>query len=138
MFATEPIPDAVPRALHFRRRQRLSRALEFQDIYDARVRKHRGPLTVFARPNDLNHARLGLSVGKRVGGAVKRNAVKRRLREAFRHLQYEVARPYDLVINVAPHQLLPAQDYQSLLLKAWVALDEEWLKRQRRTAPQAQ
>jgi ribonuclease P protein component len=35
--------------------------------------------------------RLGLVVSKKVGGAVERNAVKRRLREAFRHLRPELA-----------------------------------------------
>ncbi len=135
MLPTEATSEAVPRALHFRRRQRLTRALEYQAIYAARVRKLRGPLTVFARPNELDHARLGLSVGRRVGGAVKRNAIKRRLREAFRHLQYEVARPYDLIVNVAPHRLMPAQEYQALLHAAWVALDAEWAKRQSRSGP---
>lgn len=137
MLAIESTPEAVPSARHFRRRHRLSRALEYQAIYAARVRKHRGPLTVFAQPNELHHPRLGLSVGRRVGGAVKRNAIKRRLREAFRHLQDEVVHPYDLIINVAPHRILPAQEYQSLLRAAWIALDEEWAKRQRRAESNA-
>jgi ribonuclease P protein component len=43
-------------------------------------------LTIYARPNQLTHARIGFVVSTKVGGAVIRNAVKRRLREASRPL----------------------------------------------------
>lgn len=39
---------------------------------------------VVAAANDRDHARLGLAVSRRVGNAVVRNRVKRRLREIFR------------------------------------------------------
>lgn len=57
---------------------------QFKAVYAARMKKTQGNLGMFSRPNGLRHHRLGLSVGKRVGGAVARNRVKRLLREAFR------------------------------------------------------
>jgi len=105
--------------LRFRRSRRLTNARQFQAVYAGKVRGSAGPITAFALPNGLAHCRLGLSVGRRVGGAVKRNAVKRRLREAFRLLQPSLAAGgspgLDLVINVAPHELLKMQDYRELL-----------------------
>ena len=50
-----------PRALRLRTRSDFSRT------YDAKARESRGPLTVYALPNDLGHPRLGLSVSRKVG-----------------------------------------------------------------------
>ena len=55
-------------------------------------------LVLIARPNDSNLSRFGFSVGRRVGGAVIRNKVKRRLREAVRLAQ--VQNGWDLVVVV--------------------------------------
>lgn len=48
-------------------------------------------------PNDLPISRFGFSVSKRVGGAVVRNRVRRRVREAVRLQLPEVAIGYDVV-----------------------------------------
>ena len=47
-------------------------------------------LVVYAAPNDVGHARLGLTVSRKVGSAVCRNRWKRLLREAFRLSQQEL------------------------------------------------
>jgi ribonuclease P protein component len=44
-------------------------------------------------------ARLGLTVPRKIGGAVVRNRIKRRLREAFRHRSSEFGPQWDIVIN---------------------------------------
>lgn len=98
-------------------------------MYAQGVRRSGGPLTVFVRPNGLPEHRLGLSVGRRVGGAVVRNRIKRLLREAFRHRRAGFAvfgvgvgmeagagaGAFDLVIQVRPHRVLGRADYEHLL-----------------------
>lgn len=53
---------------------------------------------IVARPNDLAWMRLGLSVGKRVGGATVRNAVKKATREAFRRAPSRALGGLDVVV----------------------------------------
>ena len=57
----------------------------------------RGILIVAAR-RDTGPTRIGLSVGRRYGGAVARNRIKRRLREAFRHDHACLPDGLDLVV----------------------------------------
>src|SRR4051812_27083585 len=71
------------------RRRRLSRSAEFERVYRQGRSKGNRFLVLYAFPReDASRAsdegpRLGLSVSKRIGGAVDRNRVKRVLREAF-------------------------------------------------------
>jgi ribonuclease P protein component len=73
------------------KRRRLSRSAEFDRVYrhGQSAASRELVLYVFPRAEDPDVARpdgtprLGVSVGRRVGGAVVRNRVKRFLREAF-------------------------------------------------------
>ena len=67
------------------RRRRLSRSAEFERVYRQGRSKGNRFLVLYAFPReeDADGPRLGLSVGRRVGGAVDRTRVKRVLREAF-------------------------------------------------------
>jgi ribonuclease P protein component len=118
----------MPRPLTFPRTHRLISADDFSAVYDARVRESRGPLIVFALPNVLGHGRLGLSVSRKVGNAVRRNRIRRLLRESFRHMQHDLPRGYDVVIVVRPHEPLLLADYQRLLLASMLALHAAWGK----------
>jgi ribonuclease P protein component len=74
------VPGARPRA----GRMRLSRSADFDRVF-RHGRSHAGRelvLYVFPR-GEAEQPRLGLSVSRKVGGAVQRNRVKRLLREAF-------------------------------------------------------
>ena len=102
---------------------------EFSAVYEARVRESRGPLTVYARPNDLPHPRLGLSVSRKVGTAVRRNRIKRLVRESFRLLQHDLPQGYDLLVVVRPHEPLLLADYQKLLSAMLVKLHNTWTRR---------
>lgn len=70
----------------FGRAKRLLRKKQFDDVLRrASVRAARGPLRLAARDNELEMARLGLIVGKRMlPRAVDRNRAKRVIRESFR------------------------------------------------------
>ncbi|MFZ5586199.1 MAG: ribonuclease P protein component [Thermodesulfobacteriota bacterium] len=60
------------------------------------------PLLFLWRPNGLAFSRLGLTVSRRVAGAVGRNLVKRRLREAFRRAGGRLPAGIDLVVVARP------------------------------------
>lgn len=101
------------------------------------MRAGAGPLLVLGRMNDAGVARMGLSISRRAGGAVVRNAIKRRLREAFRMAQHELpkaadGRGYDLLISVRAHEPLRVEDYQRLLLEAAQDIDRTWRKKLQR------
>ena len=69
-----------------RKRRRLSRSGEFERVYREGRSHASRHLVVYAFPradDDDSDPRLGVSVGRKVGGAVERNRMKRLLREAF-------------------------------------------------------
>ena len=53
-------------------------------------------------PNTMGKPRLGLSVSKKVGTAVNRNKVRRRLKEVFRSSAAELPSDTDIVISARP------------------------------------
>ena len=104
---------------------------EFSAVYEAKTRESRGPLTVYALPNELGHPRLGMSVGRKVGTAVRRNRIRRLIRESFRLLQHDLprGRGYDLVVVVRPHEPLILAEYQKMLMAMLVRLHNTWDRR---------
>ncbi|MCA9310821.1 MAG: ribonuclease P protein component [Phycisphaerales bacterium] len=122
-------PDDGSTRHTFRRRHRLALSRDYRAAFDARVRATRGPLTVFGRPNGLPHARLGMSIGRRVGAAHVRVRLKRRLREAFRLLGEEIPAGYDFVVTVRPHAGLRMDAYRDHLRSAAREIDRRWRER---------
>jgi ribonuclease P protein component len=92
-LASEGRPDA--------RRRRLSRSGDFDRVYrDGNSRANRF-LVVYSFPREegsASTARLGLSVGRKIGKAVTRNKVKRAVRQAFWDLGDRVPAAHDYVV----------------------------------------
>lgn len=87
-----------------RKRRRLSRSGEFDRVY-REGRSHASRYLVlysFPRPRADGDPRLGISVGRKVGGAVDRNKVKRLLRESFWGASDELPEGHDFVIVARP------------------------------------
>jgi len=74
----------------FPKKMRLLHAKEFELVFSTRVSAGNSFLVLYGAANDVGHPRLGLTVPRRVGGAVLRNRWKRLLREAFRLQQHEL------------------------------------------------
>ena len=87
-----------------RRRRRLSRSGEFDRVYREGTSHASRYLVVYAfpRPGDDGSPRLGVSVGRKLGGAVERNRVKRLLRDAFCACSERVAPGHDFVLVARP------------------------------------
>ena len=119
----------MERTYRFAKKHRLTHALEFQAVYGGKVRESRGPLTVYAIPNELGHSRLGLSVGRKVGTAPKRNRIKRLIRESFRLMQHDLPGGFDIVVIVRPHETATLAEYQRLLSSLVVKGVNAWGKK---------
>jgi ribonuclease P protein component len=94
--------------------KRLLKHADFQRVYKSGRRQFTGNMTVFfLRLEDTIHAgpRVGFTVGKVLGGAVERNRIKRRMREAVRLSGSLGAAPVDIVFHPRKSVLeLPFED----------------------------
>jgi ribonuclease P protein component len=103
-FATrKPANPAGGGALTFPRSSRILRSADFRTVYDNGIRFSTPLFAAFclARTDsgDRGGARLGLTVPRALGGAVVRNRIKRRLREAFRRQRARIGAQWDIVVN---------------------------------------
>lgn len=104
-------PDpAAPNS--FPRTDRLTSRRQFLAVYD-HGRRVRGRLvTVFGLENRVGHCRVGITVTRRLGGAVVRNRAKRILREIFRIHRLSAVGSLDVVINA--HASLPGSSREEI------------------------
>jgi len=91
----------------FPKTRRLLRHADFQRVYEGGRRQFMGNMTVFFLRRTTSAAdtaaggslRVGFTVGKALGGAVERNRLKRRMREAVRTSWPQLEAPVDVVIH---------------------------------------
>jgi ribonuclease P protein component len=96
------MPGTISDPSKFPKSRRLLKHADFQRVYQTGRRQFTGNMTVFflrreAEPEQS--PRVGLTVGKVLGGAVERNRIKRRMREAVRLSRAACEGPIDIVFN---------------------------------------
>lgn len=83
-------------------RHRLRNSRDFEQMRQQGRTFSRPSLLLTVRANGLDHNRYGFVVGKRLGTAVTRNRIRRRLREAMRRLHPQLRPGYDVVVIARP------------------------------------
>ena len=88
------------------------RRAEYDAVYREGRRRSSHELTVFVRPNGLHLSRFGWSIKKALGTAVRRNRIRRRLREILRLHRQEIPPGWDIVIH--PRSSVATADFSAL------------------------
>ncbi|BAT70968.1 ribonuclease P protein component [Thermosulfidibacter takaii ABI70S6] len=83
----------------FPKEYRLIKRSQFLKVYQQGTKVYSRYFTIHYLPNDLGHPRIGITVTRKVGKAVKRNRWKRLIREAFRLNKHKFPN-WDIVVTV--------------------------------------
>ncbi len=105
-------PSEVRSPATLKKHERLKKRRDFENIFKAKRRNRTSHFTILLQANNLPYSRLGISVSKKVGNAVKRNRTKRMIREFFR---------------THKHKLLPFHDFLFIARKGTHELSYEEL-----------
>jgi len=111
----------MSRRLLFGKSKRLHRRRDFQRVFAARCSVADRYLVVYVAPNGLGHSRLGIPVGRKFGNAVRRNRVKRLIREAFRIEQWDLLPGFDIICIPRPGDLGDQQQYRQSIRRLTAA-----------------
>ena len=88
----------------------LRKGWEFERVYSQGRRFHSRDFTLICAPNSFGRNRLGISVHRKIRGAVKRNRIKRIIRESFRLDRQYYPSEMDIVFAVRPGFSLSCPD----------------------------
>ncbi len=88
--------------LRLRKSSLLRKGWEFERVYSKGSRLHGNGFTLIYSPDISGHGRLGISVHRKIRGAVKRNRIKRIIRESFRLHPEQYPHAMDVVFAVRP------------------------------------
>jgi len=111
-------PSSTGRKTRFPRSAHLLRHIDFERVYKQGRRHFATHMTIFylaraERGKSSDGLRVGFTVSRALGGAVDRNRMKRRLREAVRAKFPNASLAVDVVIN--PKKSLRTADFSDLL-----------------------
>ena len=96
----------------FRKDEKIRKRSEYLIVYEQGVRRHSKNFTIIVFKNREETKRLGIAVSKKVGDAVKRNRIKRLVREFFRLNKHRFPSSQDIVI--IGKKFLPALTYKDV------------------------
>jgi ribonuclease P protein component len=103
---SEAEPGGLPREC------RVARRAEYDAVYREGRRRSSREFTIFVRANGLDLSRFGWSIKKALGSAVRRNRIRRRLREILRLHRQEISPGWDIVIH--PRSSAATADFAEL------------------------
>ncbi len=106
---------------NYGRGNRIGREVNFWKDRRRRKRFDTEHFTLFLRKNNKDAKRLGLVVGRKVGGAVSRNRIKRLVREFFRLHRGEIPESSDLIVLAKEN--IEIEGYQEVFEELRVILD---------------
>ncbi len=101
----------------FPKTRHLRHADDFARVYARKQRAGDEHLLIFADANPEGKTRIGLSVSKKHGKAVRRVRIKRLLREAYRFQQHEIGEGLDLILIPRVGSGAGLGDYQESLVR---------------------
>ncbi len=102
----------------FTPQERIRKKKDFLFLYKKGNRYRGRYFNLIYLSNDLNFSRMAVVVSKKVGGAVERNTIKRRLRTLFRRNKHILLNPLDIIL-IAKKEIQDA---------SWQSLEEEYLR----------
>ena len=79
-------------------RTTVKKNYEFRRLYKRGASAVGRAMVLYARPNRRSESRVGITVSAKLGKAVRRNRVRRRLREVFRLHRAELKQGYDCIL----------------------------------------
>lgn len=110
---------------------RLRKNMEFKKVYKSGKNYWNRNLILYVRENGLEESRIGISITKKVGNAVIRNKIKRRIREVNRDNLINIKKGYDIVIIPKKNAVdLSFKDLESAvrhIYKVSGLLENRWL-----------
>ncbi|MBX3395507.1 MAG: ribonuclease P protein component [Phycisphaerae bacterium] len=112
------------------RKHRLSGRKAFARVFSARHSAANRSVVVYALCNDVGRTRMGISIGRKCGGAVVRNRIKRWFREAFRARYDELPRGVDLIVIPRPGAIQKLED----CVRSLLSVADRAVQRQARSA----
>jgi ribonuclease P protein component len=109
----QPDPPApAPLDERLRPAERLCRRADYLRCYRTGRRRHGSLAILYFIPNQLGHPRIGITASRKVGKAVVRQRLKRRIRETYRRWKRRSSLPaMDLVVHLKPEA--KTADFQS-------------------------
>lgn len=85
-----------------RKAYRVKKEKEFQAVFQKGNSFANRKFVVYILPKEQDHFRVGISVGKKIGNAVKRNEVKRKIRASLQEMSLRIKPDIDFIVIARP------------------------------------